>query len=138
MLVIPLACRNQQSFCSTGVMGNVLFLSRFTQYLCFITYGSLRQRFGMQRDPFSVTLGHFNFIFINHHSSRSLDDLWGINDDRATAFLHSSLSSAFRRASPNPNLVYITIHEMKVYYFYLTWALLIFYPNNINNEAKVM
>ena len=36
------------------------------------------------------------------HSSRSVNDRWGIKDDRATTFLHSSLSSAFRRASHNP------------------------------------
>ena len=40
------------------------------------------------------------------HSSRSLNDRWGIKHDRATTFLHSSLSSAFRRASPNPNPVH--------------------------------
>ena len=37
------------------------------------------------------------------HSSRSLNDRWGIKDDRATTFLHSFPSSAFRKASPNPN-----------------------------------
>ena len=36
------------------------------------------------------------------HSSRSLNDRWGIQDDPATTFLHSSLSSTFRRASSNP------------------------------------
>ena len=40
------------------------------------------------------------------HSSRSLHDRWLLKDDRATTFLHSSLSSAFRRASPNPNPVH--------------------------------
>ena len=40
------------------------------------------------------------------HSSRTLNDSWGIKDDRATAFLHSSLSSAFRRASSNPKHVH--------------------------------
>ena len=39
------------------------------------------------------------------HSSRSLNDRWCIKDDRATTFLHSSLSSAFRKASTNPNPV---------------------------------
>ena len=40
------------------------------------------------------------------HSSRSLNDRWGIKDDRATTFLHSSLPSAFGRASPNHNPVH--------------------------------
>ena len=39
-------------------------------------------------------------------SSRGLNDLWGIKDARASTYLHSSLSSAFRRASPNPNPVH--------------------------------
>ena len=39
------------------------------------------------------------------HSSRSLNDRRSIKDDRATTFLHSSLSSAIRRVSPNPNPV---------------------------------
>ena len=43
------------------------------------------------------------------HSSRNLNDRWGIKDDRATTFLHSSLSSAFRWASPNPNPVHSDI-----------------------------
>ena len=40
---------------------------------------------------------------LNHHLSCSLKGRWGIKDDRAITFLHSSLLSAFRRASPNPN-----------------------------------
>ena len=37
------------------------------------------------------------------HSACSLNDRWGMKDDRGTTFLRSSLSSsAFRRASPNP------------------------------------
>ena len=39
-------------------------------------------------------------------SSRSLNDRWGIKDNPATTFLHSSLSSAFQRASSNPNRVH--------------------------------
>ena len=35
------------------------------------------------------------------HLSLSLVDRWGTKDDWATTFLHSSLCSAFRRASPN-------------------------------------
>ena len=40
------------------------------------------------------------------HSSRSLNDHWGIKEDLATTFLRFSLSSAFQRASPNLNLVH--------------------------------
>ena len=40
------------------------------------------------------------------HLSHSLFDRWGTKDDRATTVLHSSLFSAFRRASPNFNLVH--------------------------------
>ena len=40
------------------------------------------------------------------HLSHSLVDLWGTKDDRATTVLHSSLFSAFRRASPNFNPVH--------------------------------
>ena len=50
------------------------------------------------------------------HSSRSLDDRWGIEDDRATTFLYSSLSSAFRRASPNPNPVYSYILSSHLFF----------------------
>ena len=35
------------------------------------------------------------------HSSHSLNDHWGIKDDWATTFLHSSLPSAFLKASLN-------------------------------------
>ena len=40
------------------------------------------------------------------HLSHSLFDRWGTKDDRATTVLHSSLFSAFRRASPNFNPVH--------------------------------
>ena len=40
------------------------------------------------------------------HLSHSLADRWGTKDDRATTVLHSSLFSAFRRASPNFNPVH--------------------------------
>ena len=40
------------------------------------------------------------------HSSRVLKGRWGIKDDRTTTFLHSSLSSDFRKASLNPNPVH--------------------------------
>ena len=43
------------------------------------------------------------------HSSLCLNNRYGIKDDRATTFLHSSLSSAFRRASPNPKHVHSDI-----------------------------
>ena len=39
-------------------------------------------------------------VITSHHLSLSLVDRWGTKDDRATV-LHSSLFSAFRRASPN-------------------------------------
>ena len=42
-------------------------------------------------------------------SSRSLNDRWGIKDNRATTFLHSSLFSGFQRASSNPNPVHSDI-----------------------------
>ena len=42
-------------------------------------------------------------------SSRSLNDRWGIKDNRATTFRHSSLSSAFQRASSKPNPVHSDI-----------------------------
>ena len=44
--------------------------------------------------------------FTSLHLSHSLFDRWGTKDDRATTVLHSSLSSAFRRASPNFNPVH--------------------------------
>ena len=43
--------------------------------------------------------------FTSLHLSHSLFDRWGTKDDRATTVLHSSLFSAFRRASPNFNPV---------------------------------
>ena len=48
----------------------------------------------------------FSCQFTFSHSSHSLNDRWGIKDDQATTFLHSSVSSAFRGASPNPNPVH--------------------------------
>ena len=44
--------------------------------------------------------------FTSLHLSHSLFDRWGTKDDRATTVLHSSLFSAFRRASPNFNPVH--------------------------------
>ena len=44
--------------------------------------------------------------FTSLHLSHSLFDRWGTKDDRATTVLHSSLFSAFRRASPNLNPVH--------------------------------
>ena len=38
---------------------------------------------------------------LRYHLSLSLVDRWGTKDDWATTVLHSSLFSAFRRASPN-------------------------------------
>ena len=48
------------------------------------------------------------------HSSRGLNDCWGIKDNRATTFLHPSLSSAFRRASPNPNPVHLDKYYLPI------------------------
>ena len=45
-------------------------------------------------------------FFTSLHLSLSLVDRWGTKDDRATTVLHSSLFSAFRRASPNFNPVH--------------------------------
>ena len=44
--------------------------------------------------------------FTSLHLSHSLFDRWGTKDDRATTVFHSSLFSAFRRASPNFNPVH--------------------------------
>ena len=44
--------------------------------------------------------------FTSLHLSLGLVDRWGTKDDRATTVLHSSLFSAFRRASPNFNPVH--------------------------------
>ena len=57
------------------------------------------------------------FIVVFHiitHSSRSLNGRWGIKDDRTTPFLYSSLSSAFRRASSNPNPVHSDIYYLPI------------------------
>ena len=48
-----------------------------------------------------IKLNHY-LGSLTHHLSRSLKGRWGIKDDRVITFLHSSLSSAFRRASSNP------------------------------------
>ena len=67
--------------------------------------GKIRLKLGCQLKLMEVYVNEVN-ISLTHSltdSSRSLNDCWGIRDDRATTFLHSSLSSAFRRASPNPN-----------------------------------
>ena len=65
-------------------------------------YGTVYNR---KRLPF---YNSFNSLSLTH-LSRSLNDRWGIKDDRATTFLHSSLPSAFRRVSPNPNPVHSDI-----------------------------
>ena len=51
----------------------------------------------------SLSLSFFVHLqtFISLHLSPSLNDRWGIKDDRATTFLHSSLFSAFERTSAN-------------------------------------
>ena len=54
------------------------------------------------RITFTLIQGHCTSL----HLSLSLVDRWGTKDDRATTVLHSSLFSAFRRASPNFNPVY--------------------------------
>ena len=45
-------------------------------------------------------------VYLLTYLSLSLVDRWGTKDDRATTVLHSSLFSAFRRASPNFNPVH--------------------------------
>ena len=45
--------------------------------------------------------GLFSISFTSLHLSFSLLDHWGTKDGRSTTFLHPSLLSAFRRASPN-------------------------------------
>ena len=57
------------------------------------------------------------------HSSCSLNDRWGIKGDRATTFLYSSLSSAFRAASPNPNSVHSDILSSHLFFFCLPFLL---------------
>ena len=57
---------------------------------------------GLYRDRKQNEISQLSLTYFTH-SSRCLNDRWGIKDDRAITFLHSSLSSAFRRASPNPN-----------------------------------
>ena len=50
--------------------------------------------------------GHYHSLT---RSSGSLNYRWGIEDDHATTFPNSSLSSVFRRASSNPNYVHSDI-----------------------------
>ena len=50
------------------------------------------------------------------HSSRGLNDRWGIKDDRANTFLSSSLSSVFRKASPTPNPVHSDIISSHLFF----------------------
>ena len=49
---------------------------------------------------------HTRYNITSLHLSHSLVDRWGTKDDRATTVLHSSLFSAFRRASPSFNPVH--------------------------------
>ena len=49
-------------------------------------------------------------------SNRSLNDRWTIKDDQATTFLHSSLFSAFQRASANPNPVHSDILSSHLFF----------------------
>ena len=51
-------------------------------------------------------IGPERISFTSLHSSRGLNGSWGIKDDRATTFHHSSLSSPLRRVSPNSNPVH--------------------------------
>ena len=60
----------------------------------------------MRRVFFKHWMGSRASLLATKDSSGSLNGRWGIKDDRATAFLHSSLSSAFRRASPNPHPIH--------------------------------
>ena len=53
---------------------------------------------------------------LTHSLICSLNDRWGIKDDRATTFLQFSLSSAFRAASPNPNPVYSDILSSHLFF----------------------
>ena len=58
----------------------------------------------------SIPLAFFLYNFCSPtnsltRSSRGLNCLWDIKDDRTTTFLHFPLSSAFGRASPNTNFV---------------------------------
>ena len=65
-------------------------------------------KFSLLTDSFTtiVSAGNRQDFTFHFHLSLSLVDRWGTKDDRATTVLHSSLFSAFRRASPNFNPVH--------------------------------
>ena len=66
-----------------------------------------------------LSASHTRQFSITHSlnlSSRSLNDRWGIKDDRSTTSLHFSLSTAFRRASPNPNPVHSDILSSHLFF----------------------
>ena len=68
-----------------------------------IVLNFLLKKFEISVNLPATFFGFSHFSPTRSHSSRSLNESWGIKDDRATTFLHSFPSSAFRRASPNPN-----------------------------------
>ena len=62
------------------------------------------------------------------HLSLSLVDRWGTRDDWATTFLHSSLFSAFRSASPNFKPVHSVTLSSHLFFVYLSFSLLVQCP----------
>ena len=58
------------------------------------------------RVPYMSSVGHFSEFENSLSLAHLVDWMQGIKDDLATIFLHSSLSSAFWRASPNLNPVH--------------------------------
>ena len=70
------------------------------------------------------------------HSSRGLNDRWGIKDDRATTFLRSSLSSAFQKASPNLNPIHSDILSSHLFLICLSFSLPV--PCPVGSSLQVL
>ena len=83
-------------------------------------YGDTRNtgRRGLQGEAKTKSLlwPHSTEYFTSLHLSHSLFDRWGTKDDRATTVLHSSLFSAFRRASPNFNPVHAVMLSSHLFF----------------------
>ena len=92
------------------------------------SHESIKQRNG-QLDLFCFTLKSHNIdLSLTHsltHAPHSLNDPWGITDDQTTTFLHSSLSSAFRRASAKPNPFHYDIDLVEPF---STWSSYLYLP----------
>ena len=55
--------------------------------------------------------------------------------DRTTSFLHSSLSSAFQRASPNPNPVHSDILSSHLFFCLISFSLQYFSKCHVKNRG---